>query len=129
MVKDSPICASSSQLLRSYMIATMPLLRTFNDEAVSPSERFSAERQFKPLLDTLNSSKVQNSQLASLLGNKPQMSQVQRPKGPGEGRLRPTLNLIDENADLPDGKRNFSDVFEQVITGIIFDTLNKIRPS
>lgn len=62
VVRDNPICAASSNLLRSYLIANMPLLRFFNDEPVSPAERFAAERQFRPLLDTLSSTRTQVNQ-------------------------------------------------------------------
>jgi hypothetical protein len=59
VIRDNPICAASSNLVRSYLIASMPLLRFFNDEAVSPAERFAAERQFRPLLDTMASTRIQ----------------------------------------------------------------------
>ena len=74
VIRDNPICVASSSLVRNYLIASMPLLRFYNDEAVSPAERFAAERQFRPLLDSLAATRAQvsnertfNSSTTSLL--------------------------------------------------------------
>jgi len=68
IIRGNPISAASSALLRNYMITTMPLLSSFNEEPVTPAERFAAERQCKPLLSTLSIAKSAAPQaLQSLL--------------------------------------------------------------
>lgn len=51
VLKDSPICAAVGGLLRCYLVAAMPKLLDLNDSAVTPEERATADRLYRPLLE------------------------------------------------------------------------------
>ena len=54
MVKDNPVCTVSSGLmLRAFLVASMPSLRSFNDEVIHDEERQQAIKTYAPLLEML----------------------------------------------------------------------------
>lgn len=52
VIKENPICSSTSiNMLRAYLIASMPSLLSFNGSVIDSSERESAELKFSHLLN------------------------------------------------------------------------------
>lgn len=50
-ILENPINQHAGHILRSYMIAMIPKLQTFNGIAVSPMERVAAEKAYQPFIN------------------------------------------------------------------------------
>ena len=56
VIQDNPIHQAAPSILRNFMIASIPKLKTFNQTLITASERQAAEQAYQPFLGLRNKS-------------------------------------------------------------------------
>lgn len=81
VLADCPLSASAPALLRGHLVAAMPLLRTFNDAAVSADERRAAELLYRPATELQQLSSPQFVHRSALPAPSPRQQQQSSASG------------------------------------------------